>query len=46
MNSSSQLEPMANLARIGEINGFEAAGDAPQDYPRQGFGLCDSSPNT
>ena len=33
MNYTIQLEPMAKLARIGEMNGFEAAGDAPHAEP-------------
>ncbi|MCY3993798.1 MAG: radical SAM protein [Caldilineaceae bacterium] len=33
MNFRIQLEPMAKLARIGEINGYEAAGDAPHAEP-------------
>ena len=31
MNFKIQLEPMDKLARIGEINGYEAAGDSPHD---------------
>ena len=33
MNFNIQLEPMEKLARIGEINGYEAAGDAPTPSP-------------